>query len=276
MLNYEYFYHGLIRKYTALMGALVDNVYVERVDSDGGTLSMMKVPVQLATKEKMLARLQGDPAIDLPYSNLVPRMSWELTGLQYDGQRKLNTINRRVIKTDDVNKFKFVRNPVPFDFYFKVCIYAKNQEDVAKIVEQILVFFTPDWTTSVVLVPEMDISHDIPTILMTTNIEDLYSEDYKERRFLTWDLEFVMKGYLYGPVVTKPIIKFANTRFDVYSSEFTNNFFSAVTIQPGLTANGEPTTNAAASVSPLLIDVDDPYGYVEIIVDRGSSEYEEQ
>jgi hypothetical protein len=264
MLNQDYFYFGLIRKYTVLMGAILDDIFVQRTSPDGSVLSMVKVVAQLSTKEKMLARLEGDPDIDKPFSVLLPRISFEMTGLQYASKRKLNTVNRRVsLRPGDPNHLRYVYNPVPYDFNFKVVVYAKNQEDVAKIVEQILPNFTPDWTVTLELIPELNISHDIPIVLDMASIEDLYSEDYKDRRVLTWDLEFTMQGYLYGPERTKPIIKFANTSLYIEGSTVS---IQSVVMQPGLTANGLPTSVANNSINPLQIMITNNYGYVETIL----------
>jgi hypothetical protein len=265
MLGFKEFGYNLIEKYTILMGSMLANIRIERQTDANGSLSMLEVPTMLATKEKMLARLQADPNIDRPYSVLLPRISWEQTGLMYDGDRKLNTVNRRTVKTNDPDKMTYVYNPVPYNLHFKAVVYGKNQSDVNKIVEQIVPFFTPDWTVTMEHIPDMGISHDIPTVLEQADIEDLYSEDFKERRVYTWDLNFVMKGYLYGPERTKPIIKFVNTNLYVYGS---NDAVVSMTIQPGLTANGEPTSNASASINVHSIKVDDDYGIVKIITDH--------
>ena len=48
----------------------------------------------------------------------------------------------------------------------------KNAEDGSKIIEQILPFFTPEWTVTVRLIQEMNIVMDIPVILDNIAIED--------------------------------------------------------------------------------------------------------
>src|SRR5947199_252124 len=75
----------------------------------------------------------------------------------------------------------------------------------------------------------------------------------EDRRMAQRTLKFVVKGWLFGPVVTHPIIKFVDVKF--YVTVGNNTIEQAigntapidrVTVQPGLTANGQPTTNAAA------------------------------
>ena len=54
-------------------------------------------------------------------------------------------------------------------------------------------------------------------------------------------------------------------RSDVNNTEgqLANTF--TVSVQPGLDANGNPTTIANNSISPLLINEDDDWGYVVTI-----------
>ena len=142
------------------------------------------------------------------------------------------------------------------------------------IVEQILPFFTPDWTTTVRLIPEMNVEHDIPVVLGTVQQEDTYTGDFKERQALTWTLDFTMKSYLYGPVKTGAIILFANTVLyspDANNYNTSNSISAAVgftspalyeTILPGLIANGQPTSNAAQSIAANLISATSDFGYI--------------
>jgi hypothetical protein len=74
-----------------------------------------------------------------------------------------------------------------------------------------------------------------------------------------------MKGYIYGPVKKAPIILFANTVF--YTPKDIKNLANVtytdyVSVRPGLTANGEPTSNADLSISPYDILASDDYGYI--------------
>lgn len=267
MLGFQHFEHGLIEKYTVLMGSFLSKITIQRQTQDGSAnLSLIEVPTLLATKERMLARLQADPNIDRKYSELLPRITWEHTGLRYDGERKLNTTNRRVKKIDnDKNNLQYTYNPVPYDMSFKVTVYGKNQSDVNKIVEQIITFFTPDWTVSLELIPELGISHDIPTILDMASIEDLYSENFMERRVYTWDLEFTMKAYFYGPTHVKPVIKIVNQNIYVYgSSTETSSLIEDIISTPGLDANGNPTTIANNAIPVANVAIDNNWGIVTI------------
>jgi T4-like virus Myoviridae tail sheath stabiliser len=218
-----------------------------------------------AAKEKTLVRLNADPDLDRETATIVPMLSFELRtpGLVYDANRKLPSTGRKVIRhPDDKNKFKTLYNPVPYDLKFNLYIYVKFQEDGTRILEQILPFFTPDWTVSMELVPEMNEIRDVPTVLESVMLEDIYDGDFKKRRMLIWTLSFTMHGWIFGPVKPKPIIKFTQENFRVLDSNtFADPIVSYIVGQPGVDANGQPTTNIAASIDYTLIDVNDDYGF---------------
>jgi hypothetical protein len=200
-------------------------------------------------------------------------MAFEMTSFDYDGSRKLQTVNRiAVVDPDKSENNKYQYMPVPYNIGFRLSVLVKNAEDGNKIVEQILPYFTPDWTTSVHLIPEMNVTMDIPVILNRVEIEDVYEGSFKERRSLIWALDFTMKGYLYGPVKTKKVIKFSNTEFFIVKGDVvadnTIPVAAYVQIQPGLLANGQPTSNAALSIPVADIVATDDFGYVTTITEQ--------
>ena len=93
-------YYGTIRKYIILFGTLFNNIYVNREDANGELVQTLKVPLTYAPKEKMLARLQGDPNLNRPIAMSLPAMSFEITGMVYDPARKLATVNKFVQAID--------------------------------------------------------------------------------------------------------------------------------------------------------------------------------
>ena len=260
------------------MGNLLNDTYITREDSNGDVVSVLRVPVTYAPKDKMLARITQDAALNNQSATSIPLplISFEMGRIYYDESRKLPTINRTVVR-DDVNlsKFKYQYNYVPYNFDFKVYIYVKNAEDGTKIVESILPYFTPAWTTTIQLIPEMEDTKDIPVVLKNINQEDKYDGNYKERRSIIWTLDFTLKGYLFGPVKKSAIIKFVKVNMRIANVPDGTLKTAAVgntaiseqyTVQPGLTANGAPTTNIADTIAYTEIDIDDDFGYIHQLV----------
>ena len=256
------FYHGLIKKYVSLFGTLFNDVYINIPDdADTNQIRTIKVPISYGPREKVLARVTADPSLNRMPAVVLPRMSFEMGNITYAPDRKLNTLGKRQ-STDPLSadKLKYVYNPVPYDISFTLSIMVKNAEDGTRIVEQILPFFTPEWTTTVELLPDMDITADIPLVLNSIDVQDDYEGDFDKRRAIVWTLGFTMKAYMYGPVRRGAIVKFANTNF--YTSITANDQVLSSDIRPGLTANGDPTTSSANSVGIAYIDAQDNYGYI--------------
>lgn len=90
-------------------------------------------------------------------------------------------------------------NPVPYDFDFTLSLYTRNIEDGNQILEQIIPYFTPDYTIRVNMVPEMNLIRNIPIIL--SNISPAIESNglfNSETRSVYWGLGFTVKGYIFG------------------------------------------------------------------------------
>lgn len=266
------FYFSTIRKYVILVGTLFNDLHITKTDKNGNVTGLIEVPVTYGPKDKMLARVVQDPELSRQSAMpTLPIISFEMGQIKYDGSRKLHTLGRSSVKNDaNKNTLKYQYNPVPYNFDFKVYIYAKNAEDGTKIIEQILPYFTPDWTTTIKLIPEMDIIMDIPVVLNNVSYEDKYDGDFKQRRSIVWTLDLLLKGYVYGPVRKSNVIKFANTSFympNVPDGQLDKAIGNTprseyVTVQPGLTVTGQPTSNIELTIPYGEIEVDNDYGFV--------------
>ena len=194
-----YFYHQISRKMVVAFGSLFNTIEVRRTNSAGSVIETLKVPLAYGPKEKFLTRISADPNLNPGVALTVPRMGFELTALTYDGVRKLNTMGRNVAAGTTGLKKQF--NPVPYNWDFSLYVYVKNAEDGTQILEQILPFFTPEFTVTMNLVSSMTEKRDIPLVLNSVSSEDTYEGDYASRRSIIWTLSFLMKGFLYPNIV---------------------------------------------------------------------------
>lgn len=263
------FYHGTLKKYVTLFGTLFNDLYINRTDSVHNVVNTIKVPLQYAPREKVLARLESNPELSKPVAMVLPRMSFEITTMSYAPTRKLPTINKNRKVSNTANEFSYSYSPVPYDISFSLYIMVKNQEDGTQLLEQILPYFTPEWTTTINLIPELNIVQDIPLVLLNVTPQDTYEGSFEERRVITWTLDFIMKGYFYGPVRSSGVITLANTNF-FDASNFDNiddavgvaESVDKVTVEPGQLANGSPTSNASVSVGRNEITANSQYGFI--------------
>jgi hypothetical protein len=229
----------------------------------------LKVPIAYGPREKYLARVTGNPDAIATQAIQLPRMSFEVTNIGYAADRKLQT-TRTVMTANSVtgvNVYKKAFTPVPYDIDFSLSIIAKNTEDMTRIVEQILPYFTPEWTISAKLLPDFDQLTDIPIIIGPVQIEDNYDSGFTERRSLVYTINFVMKAYLYGPITQSKLVKIVDINYNIPID--INTPINQVVpvelqvIQPGLDANGNPTTLLANTIPYSQIDETDPYGYID-------------
>ena len=193
-----YFYHQTSRKMVVAFGSLFNNIEVRRTDSSDAVTEVIKIPLSYGPKDKMLVRISQDPSLNPKVALTVPRMGFELTSMTYDGARKLNTMGRNVKKGTTGLKKQY--NPVPYNWDFSLYVFVKNAEDGTQILEQILPFFTPDFTVTMTLISGMTVKMDIPLVLNSVTSEDSYEGDFATRRSIIWTLSFIMKGFLYPSV----------------------------------------------------------------------------
>ena len=161
------FYHGTLRKYIIIFGTLFNEIVINRTDNNGNRVQDIKVPLAYGPRDKTIARLEQDPDLDREAAVVLPRMSFEMIGMSYATERKLNTV-RRNVAIHDVNNNANLRtmyNPVPYDINIELNIFSRYAEDSTKILEQIMPFFTPEFTVTAELIPEMDWKIDIPVVL---------------------------------------------------------------------------------------------------------------
>lgn len=204
MLGNAQFYNRTIRKVVTTFGTLFNDIQLQRYSKDGNTkYEIFKVPLSYGSKERYLTQITSDPTLTKTIAVTVPRISFELTGMSYDSSRKIVTTQRNfAYSTTDGLKTQYA--PIPYDFSFSMSIYVRNTEDGTQIVEQILPFFTPDFTVTVNVNPQLDQKYDLPIILNSVNTTTDYEGGMSDgtTRLIVWDLEFTAKGYIYPPVKT--------------------------------------------------------------------------
>jgi hypothetical protein len=263
------FYNSLFKKYVVIFGTLFNNIKIERVNEEGILEQTFKIPIAYGPREKFLARIEDNPEASALTAIKLPRMAFEISSISYAPERKLQTINKITSKknVNGVNVYSKVFNPVPYNIGFRLDIMTKTMEDGLRIVEQILPYFTPEWTVSAKLLgDEFDNVTDIPLVLDSVEIDDSYAADFITRRVLVFSLSFTMKCYFFGPVTESKLIKIVDVR--LYPDTTANNGVVTTLTRPGLTADGEPTSNAALSVALSQIDEDDNYGFIVTTEER--------
>ena len=207
MLSNRHFYHQLTRKYVILFGNLFNNIQLVKTNtSTGDEIERVKIPLVYGPKERYIMRLEGDPDLNKETQVTLPRMSFEITGITYDATRKLNTMHRSAT-ANTTNSYAAQYQAVPYNLEFELSIYARNIEDGNQIVEQILPYFTPAFTQTAILIPDLGFQKDIAVDMNSIEAQTQYEGDHDGVRYVTWNLKFTMKAYYFGPISTSKIIR---------------------------------------------------------------------
>ena len=206
----NYYYHQIFRKSIIAFGTVFNNILVKRKDpsrKDAESLESYKVPIQYGPTQKYLAMIAAEPTPERQSMQIsLPRISFEIKGLNYDAGRKLvpTQFSRTVPKKGDDAEGKGVQYsqylPVPYNLEIEMSIMSKNQDDGLQVLEQILPHFHPSLNVSIVVIDETHEERDIAIVLNGVGYTDDYEGDYTTRRTLVWTLNFTVKTYLFGPV----------------------------------------------------------------------------
>ena len=198
----QYFYNQSTRNVVVAFGTLFNNIQLSKKDNAGNVIQTLKVPLAYGPKQKWLTRLTEDPNLTKKVAVTLPRIGFEISGLEYDPSRKLNKIIKvkKVADGADADQIKSGFMPVPYNINFDLYVLAKSSDDALQIVEQMLPYFQPEYTVTMREVPELDIVRDVPIVLNSINYEDDYEGDFANRRSIIYTLSFTAKYYLYGPV----------------------------------------------------------------------------
>lgn len=202
------FYWGTIRKSIIAFGNMFNSITIERRDADGNIVQVLKVPISYASKQKALARIQQRPNVDdMNVQVIVPRMSFEMTTLTYDFNRKISPLQQNRALNATASTLDAQYAPTPYNINVELYVYAKNQDDGLQIIEQILPYFNPDYNLTVKSIPQLGIKNDLPILLDSVSFEDTYEGGFEDQRTIVWTLSFTMKLNFYGPINKQGIIR---------------------------------------------------------------------
>ena len=197
-----YFYHEILRKTVIGFGTLFNNINIRHKDASGTNFSVMKVPLAYGPMQKFLARIQQQPDLEREIAITLPRLSFEMQGIQYDPTRKTGIAQTFLAKGGTTAKKVYM--PVPYNVGFELSIMAKLSDDALQILEQIVPYFQPSFNITVNLVSSIGEKKDIPIVLESINQSDQYEGSFETRRTIVYTLGFTAKTYLFGPVADNP------------------------------------------------------------------------
>lgn len=248
------FEHHLIRKYIVVFGTFFNDIIIQRGDENTPNMQRFKVPIEFGPREKYLGMTNAKPTDEKKRAIQLPRMSFEMTGMSFDAARKME---RRNIINDGG---KTTLRGAPWNINFKLHIMTKNMLDATKIVEQVLFMFQPDYTVDVKLLKDFNHVERITTDYMGVQHIDEYEDSFERIRRTVWEVDFVMKAWLFGPISEGKQIKYIDISLHPAISK--DSDYEQMIITPGLTIDGEPTDDYNESIPYQEIEDTDDYGVV--------------
>jgi len=224
MLGFPPFYYRSIRKCVIAFGSIFNEVVLVKYTNDTQSeLSRTTVPLSYEAKENFITRLLDNPDLAKPIEIKLPQMSFFVTNYEYDASRKLNSYNQ-VTQPGVSSSAAQQYQSVPWNLTFELNLYVRNVEDGLQVVEQILPFFTPDYTVTINYIPELGISRNAPLVLNSCVCDTEYEGDAKtEERRITWTLNFTMQAQLFGPINTGQVITDVITNLKQIAAFSTND-----------------------------------------------------
>ena len=201
------FYNQAVRKTVVSFGTLFNNIELKKT-VDGQVIETEKVPLAYGPKQKFLYRLQGNPTDGRKVAITLPRIYFEMTGIDYDPSRKTPATQKyKTVINDNGNEVRTQYVPVPYNISFEVGILCKSQDDGLQILEQILPFFQPSFSMSLKFIPDMDEVRDVAVVLNSVDFDDDWEDDFSTRRSITYTMQFTAKSYIYGPYTKADVIR---------------------------------------------------------------------
>ena len=211
-----YFYHEIIRKTIIGFGTLFNQISIKHKDADGKIINDQRVSLAYGPKQKFLARLDQQANLNKAVQITLPRMSFEMTSLEYDPTRKSGIT--QTFKAVTGTTMKKVYMPVPYNIGFDLSIMCKLNDDALQIIEQILPFFQPSFNLTINLIDSIGEKRDIPIVLNNISFQDDYEGDFSSRRALIYTLKFTAKTYLFGAIADNPEGLIKKVQVDTYAS----------------------------------------------------------
>lgn len=121
MLTNQPFYFSSIRSLTAGFGTIFNNIFLERYNPDGTRKDRIKVPISYGPADKtirMLQEHQGRIDDDVDIKIILPRLSFEITGIEYANSRKTSSTIKNVyapiddLTFDALNDVSLINNTI--------------------------------------------------------------------------------------------------------------------------------------------------------------------
>lgn len=217
------FHHGTIRKYTAALLDLFNDMEIQYADSNGNTRAR-NIPIKYSSieKHKELDNFSAEQLLS-GNTNVLPRASLALSTMTKAEQR----IQNKNLKINTVKKesaFEYMYNSVPYEFTFELAVMCRGMNEASMVIEQIAPKFNPTINIDVWDAENLNEPTRIPVKLLDIGIE---SNEYDElsSNIVTVNIGLSIMGNLYPPIKSVERVK----EYKIYMAEQISDKFKRTT-----------------------------------------------
>lgn len=232
---FGHFYNESLRKLTVAFGSLFNEIYVERKNADGTINSKLKIPLIYSSKEKFIQRLEQQSGIsdETKIEVSLPRLGFEMTGIDYDPTRHLNKLNKRRYSVAGEGT-QTMYQEVPYNVGFTLFAFSRNMDDNLQIVEQIVPYFSPEFIVTLNF-NAVDSKLDVPITLGNVAVQETFDGNFLDRRIVASTFGFTCKTRLYTEIKNETVI--VNSSSSMIEISGLNDEFSQTTQTTGVTGS---------------------------------------
>ena len=253
---FSYYNNESLRKLVVGFGNLFNDMYVGKYNDDGDLIEKDRVPLTYGPKEKFIRRIKEVSTIsDVTRSRItLPRMGFEMLGMSYDPTRKANKLRRtRSGSVNENGTADMAFAEVPYLVNFGLYTFTRNIDENLQLVEQILPYFSPEFIISVNF-NNLNKKVNVPIVLTSTGISEIYEGDFSETRSITTTFSFIAKTYVYGKTTEEQVVTEADIR--MFEDTDTNDSTREVNSVEVIRVRETPTepTETISTTGPFAID----------------------
>lgn len=235
------FHHGTIRKYTAAILDLFNDLEIQYTDSNGNVRAR-NIPVKYSSieKHKELDNFSSEQLLS-GNTNILPRAAVALSTL-IKAEQRIQNKNLKINKVKSENSFEYMYNSVPYEFTYELAVICRGMNEASMIIEQVAPKFNPTVNIDVWDAENLDEPTRVPVKLLDIGIE---SNEYDElsSNLVTVSFGLSIMGNLYPPVKSIDRIK----QFKMYMGEQIDDKFNRTTIL-NFDVNADGSTTDVGSV----------------------------
>lgn len=205
MIKDKQFFYEMIRKYTAIVLGLFKHVHYFSYENEEAIYKPLNV--NYAQGEKYIKDIINKIDTDQNIARTLPVMCISLKDLKPNPEIRRNPYTKLNKRCGDESIS--ISPPIPYKFIFEVSLISKKTGVGTSVIEQILPYFTPDFTISAKEINDFNIINDVVISLQnpTIKIDEEYTTQYNSTKYFLSTFTLELRGNLYKPISESGIIE---------------------------------------------------------------------